>query len=209
MKIKRILHIIIISLFLITLFSPNAVSSDKEEAFSNFDIMKTLIELKEGQKTLNQRIEDVQNSLNQRIDDTNQRIDDLIISMNKRFEDMDDKYDQRFEDMNQRFEDMNQRLEDMNQRLIDINNTTLTLYASTMALITALFGYMIWDRRNSHKPLKEKVDGLEAELEEKLDIRNPSFNFNVNLPNQIYDALSILANEDDRVQNALRRAALL
>jgi len=51
-------------------------------------IEERLIRLEEGQKALNQRIDDVNN----RIDDLNLRIDDLRSDMNNRFEDMNRKF---------------------------------------------------------------------------------------------------------------------
>jgi hypothetical protein len=77
------LTIIIITLIFIVSYSATAAEKPTIE--------ERLIRLEEGQKMLNQRIED-----------TNKRIDDFRQDMNQRFGDIN----QRFDDMNQRFDDL-------------------------------------------------------------------------------------------------------
>ncbi len=111
---------------------------------SDREIVERLTRLEEGQKALNQRITDLQQTMDQRITDTNQRITD----------------------MNQRITDLQQT---MDQRFADLNQTLLGLFGALIALIIALFGYIAWDRRTMFRPIKERLERIEQELEIKPD----------------------------------------
>ena len=77
-----------------------------------------------------------------------------------------------------------------------------------MALIIALIGYMIWDRKTAQEPLKVRLGKVETDIvviEEQLDIRNPSGTVVVRL----IAALRKLAETDERVAAILRSYSLL
>ena len=67
---------------------------------------------------------------------------------------------------------LNQRIDDTNQRISDLYDINLTMFATLAALITGLFGYIIWDRRTMMKPVQERLERLERDIERDLDLRN-------------------------------------
>ncbi|MEW6609805.1 MAG: hypothetical protein AB1414_20570 [bacterium] len=103
-------------------------------------IEERLIRLEEGQKALNQRLDD----------------------MNQRFDDMNQKFNQRLDDMNQKF---NQRFDDMNQRLNDMMGIMLSGFGVLLAGMFSLTGFVIWDRRTAIVPVAKKTRKLEEEEE--------------------------------------------
>jgi hypothetical protein len=54
-----------------------AYAVEKAERITDREIIERLIRLEEGQKALNQRIDDMNNSVNKRFDDINNKIDDI------------------------------------------------------------------------------------------------------------------------------------
>lgn len=109
-------------------------------------IEERLIRLEEGQKRLEQRIQDINSSLNKRIDDVNNRIDDI----NTRFVELR-------QDMNQRFDDMNQRIGDL-QLWFQIAAGIL------LAILAGLIAHIIWIWKRLTK-VETRVNGHLAETE--------------------------------------------
>ena len=97
---------------------------------------------KEGQKTLNQRIDDVNRTLEQRIDDTNRRMDDG-------------------------FKALNQRLDDTNRRIDELKEALLWSTGVLLSGMLALVGFVLWDRRSALTPAIRQMEGLK-EREERL-----------------------------------------
>ena len=179
------------------------------------EIVEGLTELKAGQKYLNQRIDDLDKKLSQRIDGTNQRIDDLdkklsqrIDGTNQRIDDLDKKLSQRINDLDrklsQRIDDTNRRIDDTNQRISDLYDINLTMFAILAALITGLFGYIIWDRRTMMKPVQERLERLEKDIERDLDLRNE----HGSIPARLLNALRELAKTDEKLAAVLRSFSL-
>ena len=144
---------------------------------SDREIVESLTELKQDQKATHQRIDDMIRTFDQRFEGMNKRFE----GMNKRFDDMNKRSDDMNYNLNKRFEAINIRLDDMNhnlnKRFEDMHNMILTLFGSVMALIVALIGYMIWDRKTAHQPLKSKIGKLENNydlIESHLETTNPS-----------------------------------
>ena len=158
------------------------------------EIVEKLTRIEAGQAAINQRINDV----NKRIDDVNRRIDDL----NK-------KFSQRFDDVNKRIDDLDkklsQRIDDTNQRISDLYDINLTMFAILAALITGLFGYIIWDRRTMMKPVQERLERLEKDIERDLDLRNE----HGSIPARLLNALRELAKTDEKLAAVLRSFSLL
>jgi len=69
---------------------------------SDREIIESLAELKAGQKSLQQQIDEVKSQITELRQSTRQQIDDLRQDMNQRFQGMD----QRFQGMSQRFNDI-------------------------------------------------------------------------------------------------------
>ncbi|NDY73804.1 hypothetical protein DO021_11580 [Desulfobacter hydrogenophilus] len=146
---------------------------------SDREIVESLTELKQGQKNLNQRI------------------DDLIYNMDKRFEAMD----KRFDSIDKRFETVDKRFEAM-------HNMILTLFCSVMALVIALMGYMVWDRKTAQQPLRSKMLKLEEnyhEVNTLLEIQNPSGP----VVARILASFRKLAETDEKVAAILKTYSLL
>ena len=180
------------------------------------EIVEGLTELKAGQKYLNQRIDDLDKKLSQRIDGTNQRIDDLdkklsqrIDGTNQRIDDLDKKLSQRINDLDrklsQRIDDTNRRIDDTNQRISDLYDINLTMFAILAALITGLFGYIIWDRRTMMKPVQERLERLEKDIERDLELRNE----HGSIPARLLNVLRELAKTDAKLAAVLRSFSLL
>jgi len=123
--------ILICLLLLIGSLSCSAVAASPEE-----EIIQRLIRLEEGQKSLNQRFDDV----NRRFDDVNQK----------------------FNDVNQRFNDVNQRFNDINRRFDDLKGLLYVILAGMFALV----GFVIWDRRTALAPAIKRTTILEDALKE-------------------------------------------
>ena len=127
----------------------------------------------------------------------------------QRFEQMQATMDQRFEQMqtamNQRFEQVDQRFEQSNQQFNTMHNTMLTLFATVGALIVALFGYIVWDRRTALKPLEERFNALEKDLVYDLQLRDDGGS----LLTRLLHAMRGLAQEDPKVAHVLKTFSLL
>ncbi|MEA1969272.1 MAG: hypothetical protein U9N77_13785, partial [Thermodesulfobacteriota bacterium] len=61
-----------------------AYAYDTAPRITDREIVESLVELKQGQKNINQRFEDMNTNINQRFEDINQRFED----MNQRFEEL-------------------------------------------------------------------------------------------------------------------------
>ena len=65
------------------------------------------------------------------------------------------------EALQQRMDDMNKAI---NARIDDLWNLTLSGFAVLFALIIALFGYIVWDRRTALRPLVEEQRKIKSQL---------------------------------------------
>ncbi|WP_080799379.1 hypothetical protein [Desulfamplus magnetovallimortis] len=208
-----------ISIFILMLLSSVSVYGyEIAPRISDREIVESLAEIKQGQIHLSQRIDAV-----------NQRIDDQIHSVDKRFEGIDKRFeaiDKRFEAIDKRFESlekridsmaasMEKRFDDIDQRFESMQELILTLFGSTMAVVMAMLGYMIWDRRSAQKPMYEKFRHLEhhivgvdehiSEIDEHLEMRNPSGPVLA----RMMAALRKLAETNPDVASVLRSFSLL
>jgi len=73
-------------------------------------------------------------------------------------------------EMKSGLEALGKRLDGLSGRQADTNATMLVLFSSLIALIVALFGYIIWDRRTMMKPVEEKLNRFEHEVITDLDL---------------------------------------
>ena len=100
---------------------------------------------------------------------------------------------------------MNQRLEDMNQRFESMQNLMLALFGSAMAFVLGMLGYIIWDRKTAQQPFKRRLYNLENELEEQLEMKNPSGPVIARL----VASFKQLAETDEKVAAILKTYSLL
>ena len=106
---------------------------------------------------------------------------------------------------NKKFDEMTQNF---NQRFKEMHSMILTLFTSVMALVIAMIGYMIWDRKTAQKPFKHQLDHLENQfstMESHLDMKNPSGPVIARL----LASLRKLAETDGKVAEVLRSFSLL
>ena len=113
-----------------------------------------------------------------------------------------DAVDQRFEQMQNT---MDQRFAQSEQRFNQMHNTLLTLFGTLGALIVALFGYIVWDRRTALKPLEERFNALEKDLVYDLQLRDE----NGSRLTRLIKALRELAQTDPQVAGVLKNFSLL
>ncbi|MBF0204932.1 MAG: hypothetical protein HQK67_11650 [Desulfamplus sp.] len=118
------------------------------------------------------------------------------------------RFDEMNQNLNKKFEAIEKSFDFIDTRFSEMQNLILTLYGTVMALIIALIGYMIWDRKTAQQPLKIRVGKVETDIvliEDQLEIRNPSGPVVIRL----ISALRKLAETDERVAAILRSYSLL
>ena len=173
-----------------SLFLSTARAYTTAPRISDREIIQSLTELKAGQKALNQRINDLDKKLDQRIND------------------LDKKLDQRINDLDKK---LSQRIDDLNQRIDDLIWFGGVMGGGIFMLITALFGYIVWDRRTMMKPMQEKLENLEHEklrhLEQVVD-QHIGLQQNKGLLHNIHAALKDIAKHDPAVAEALKAHSL-
>ncbi len=103
---------------------------------------------------------------------------------------------------------INNRFNSIDKRFESITNLMVAMFGSVMALIIALVGYMIWDRRTAQKLLREKMADLEdhsRQVNSHLDINNPAGS----VTDRLVAAFRELAKTDEKVAEVLRSFSLL
>jgi len=117
--------------------------------------------------------------------------------------------EQRFEAVDQRFDQMqntmDQRFEAVDQRFGQLHGTMVSMFSVLGALLIALFGYMVWDRRTAFKPFEERFNALEKDLICDLQLRDE----NGSLLTRLTLALRKLAQDDPQVASVLKSFSLL
>lgn len=105
--------------------------------------------------------------------------------------------DQRFEAMDKRFDAMDKRFEAMDRRFAQVQALIIGILAAFASLVAVTISFAIWDRRTAVKPVDDRVDKLEKDLQsykDKLD----SFVYN----------LSKYSEDDDKLAAVLRSITL-
>ena len=192
-----------------SLFLSTALAYTTAPRISDREIIQSLTELKAGQKALNQRIDDV----NLRINDLENELRTGQKALNQRINDLDKKLDQRINDLDKKF---TQRINDLDkklsQRIDDLIWFGGVMGGGIFMLITALFGYIVWDRRTMMKPMQEKLENLEHEklrhLEQVVD-QHIGLQQNKGLLHNIHAALKDMAKHDPAVADILKEHSLL
>lgn len=128
--------------------------------------------------------------------------DDDIVERLTRLEEGQKILDNRLSDM-QAFND--QRFASIDQRLTDILNILLALYVSLVALIIALFGYIIWYRRSLLKPMIARLKRIEQDLYHDLELHHDQGS----RLNRLVCVMRKMAKTDPKIANALDSYSLL
>ena len=117
-------------------------------------------------------------------------------------EDMNRQNQQLREDMGQLRADMNQQnqqlREDMNEQFARQFRLTLALLVAFTALVTAIIGFALWDRRTMLRPLERTVTGLTEDLSS-----------NRQRLEALLDALRALGQRNPEVARVLKQFNLL
>ena len=89
------------------------------------------------------------------------KLNENYIILNARIEALEKQIDIRFESVNLRLEAQDKRLDQQDKRLGDIWSLMLVLVAGILGSVA----YMYWDRREANRPLKDKIEIQEKELQ--------------------------------------------
>jgi len=118
---------------------------------------------------------------------------------------MNTRFDAQQKEMNTRFDaqqkEMNARFEAQQKQLDQIYVIMVAMFASTTAMISALIGFIVWDRKTVLRPMEARMN----EVERAVTLRQeeiPQFQ-------QLLEALKSLAKSDGKLAEALRHAHLL
>jgi predicted PurR-regulated permease PerM len=195
---KMIISVFLVLTLLLVVDSVEAQSVEVAPRITDREIVRNLADIKSEQKVVIGRMDASAKQVDQSFEQVDQRFDDMLGSMNSRFE----QSDQRFDDI---LGSMNSRLAQIDQRLVNLENNMRTMFGSIIAMIIALFGYIIWDRRTAMRPLEQKVNALEEDLVRDMDIRNPAGSSLT----RVIEAFRDLAKSDDKVAEILRSHSLL
>jgi len=159
---------------------------DTAPRISDMEIITQLTELKAGQTALNQRFEDQIKSINQRFE-----------AVDKRFE----AVDKRFDAVDKRFDAVDKRFDDVADKMDMIWNLMLVVIAGIFGLI----GFIVWDRKTALRPLERRLDSLEKDLQNDLEIRHKDGS----LMTRLVKALQELSKQDEKLAGVLRSISLL
>ena len=157
------LKILVINLsFISIILFLNPFSLEAQEKPSSIE--ERLIRLEEGQKALNQRIDELRDSLRREMIARFAAVDQRFASIDQRFASID----QRFDDMNKRFDDMNKRFDnrfdDINKRFDDLQFWLQLVFGAVVLMFAGLIAQWLLMWRRLIK-IETKVEEHLAETE--------------------------------------------
>ncbi len=132
------------------------------------------------------------------------RIDERLNQIDKRFEQIDKRFEQvdkRFEQVDKRFAELR---EDMNKRFESFQAIMLGIVATFGALVAAIIGFALWDRRTMIRPFETRIREIEAVLVDEQDVIENKRNIS-----RLIEAMQKLARHDSRIAEVLRSVSLL
>ena len=144
------------------------------------EVVEKLAKLEVGQQALQSEMRAGQQALNQRISDLRSEMKSGQEALRS---------------------EMKSGQEALNKRLDDSNNFMLAI----IGLIIGLFGYILWDRRTMMKPVVERVERLEQDVIQNLDLSSADGSKLTRLIN----AMRELAKTDEQLATILRSFSLL
>ena len=167
---NKILHIIILLLLLqFILPSASSLAIDAAPPISDREIIEKLVRLESGQDALNHRITDLRSEMKA-------GQDALRSEMKAGQEALRSEMKAGQEALNHRITDFRSEMkagqEALSKRLDDSNSTMLAFFGAIITLIVALFAYIAWDRRTMIKPVINKLDQLERNVVNDLDLHH-------------------------------------
>lgn len=85
----------------------------------------------------------------------------------QRFNRIDEKFakiDERFASIDERFAKIDERFDKVDTKFDGINSTIFMFFGLMMTSFIALFGFIMWDRRSTTKPIETRQTDLEQEV---------------------------------------------
>lgn len=220
----------LISISMVMVLASSAFAVDVAPRISDREIIESLAELKAGQKTLenkmDQRFADIQERMDHRFVAIQEQMDLRFAAVDQRFIAMQEQMDQRFAAVDQRFDAMraqiDQRFIAVDQRFIAVDQRFIAvdqrfeaidqrldfiqqLMLVTIAGIFGLIGFIVWDRYSTLRPMDTRLRRLEENLERDLELQSPEGS---KLTRMIH-VLRELAKEDKKIASVLRSFSLL
>jgi len=172
------------------------------------EIIESLAGIKAEFNGIDQRFDQI----DQRFDQVDKRFGQLEVSIDQRFKQVDQRFDQvdkRFGQLevsiDQRFKQVDLRFEQIDKQFDRLYSMTTMMFGFLAAMIIALFGYIVWDRRTALKPLEERLNRLENDLVNDLQLRHDGGS----LLTRFVGAMRELAKEDEQIAEVMRRFSLL
>ncbi len=153
---KKEKFIILLSLFLISFGISSVSAVDVAPRISDREIVEKLSEIKEGQKNLDKRFDDLRLEMNNRFEAVDKRFE----AVDKRFEAVDKRFDDLHLEMNNRFDDLRSEI---NSRF-DMLTWILGLFV-TIALI--IFGFVIriqWEMQKRQTHVETSLETQKDEM---------------------------------------------
>ncbi len=193
MKLKlKILYVFV----LLQLIIPGALLAlEPAPDITDREVVEKLAKLEAGQQAIQQAL--------------NQRISDLRSEMKSGQEalrsEMKSGQEALRSEMKSGQEALNKRLDDLSQRISDSNYTMVTIFGALVVLISVVLGLILWDRRTMLKPVVERVERIERDIVQDLDLSNADGSKLTRLINAIRE----LARTDEKLATVLRSFSLL
>nr|VFJ64586.1 MAG: hypothetical protein BECKDK2373C_GA0170839_111910 [Candidatus Kentron sp. DK] len=180
---------VLLSLMAVCPYPQPAGAVEVAPRISDREIIESLSALKEGQKSLDARLDAMEKRFDQRFEDMEKRFDERFAAIDQRFESMEKRFNERFESMekelNERFKAIDQRFKAVDQRFEAIDRRfdsierilgwVLNLLSVLILGIIGLVGFVIWDRKTALRPLEKRVTALEIteeKLQNELELRH-------------------------------------
>ncbi|MBF0622649.1 MAG: hypothetical protein HQL54_12050 [Magnetococcales bacterium] len=218
MPMLSVIYRLFLCSFLVLLSLPkNAEAVNVAPRISDREIIESLAQLKEGQKQLSIRIDDLRAEMKENVTTLRAEMKENVTTLRAemkenvstlRAEMKGNATTLRAEmkaGMDGLRREMNIQSNQANQRMDRMHTTMLTLFGALVTLIVALFGYIAWDRRTMMKPFQERLGLLEKELHQDLDLQHPEGS----RITRMLHALRELAKQDEKVATILRSFSLL
>ena len=205
-------YLFFIFIFAWTLAMPAGAVYGGDDSFTQKD-REMLIRLDERLNQIDKRFEQIEKRFEQ-IDKRFEQVDKRFEQIDKRFEQIDKRFEQvnkRFEQVDKRFDelraDTNRRFgelrEDMNNRFESFQTLMTGIVATFGALVAAIIGFALWDRRTMIRPFESKVKEIEAQLNSHDVLENKK---NIS---RLIEALKKLGKHDPKIVEALKSVSLL
>ena len=197
---------------------------------SDREIIEALAQLREGQKTLNARIDALDQKIDTEVAGLHQKIDIKTAALDQKIEAQGKALNVRMDALEARIDALDQKIDTtaaalnekidaqgamMQARFADLQKSMEQsmgyLWAVMVVMLAGIFGligFVVWDRKTALKPLEQRMVRLEQEVHE-VHTELQAQHGEEGLLQRIVQALRALAAEDERIARVLRQCSLL